>query len=521
MLPGKAYGPEEILAAAWRRKWIILVPFVLMTTVTIAVTMRIPNVYRSQTLILVVPQRVPETYVRSTVTTRIEDRLRSISQQILSRTRLERVIHDFNLYAQARKTAIMEDVVERMRRNIDVQTVRGDAFSVSFIADDPTMAMKVTERLASMFIEENLRDREVLAEGTSQFLESQLDQARQRLIEHEKKLEGFKREHAGRLPTQAEANLRVITSSQMQAQGLMESINRDRDRRLVIERSIADLVAVENAAHVAAAASGPPPEASPAATTSDQLAAARQALRGLQLRLTPEHPDVLRAQRIVDHLEAKLQGELAAAPPSEGQPVAPGTSADRGAASNAARRKALDLELEQLERHIAHREAEHQRLMGVVAEYQRRIEAAPGLETQLTELTRDYATLQAVYSSLLAKKEESQMSANLERRQIGEQFKILDPARLPERPHSPDRPKLILMGALFGLALGVGLAGLFEYRDQSFRTEEEIVGSVALPVIAVIPLMLDPAPPRRGRVTAAIAVALVMVAGAAVWTLFR
>src|SRR6516162_9260374 len=167
MIPGKQYRPEDFLHVAWARKWQILVPFVIIAAATIVGVRFLPNRYLSETFILVVPQRVPETYVRSTVTTRIEDRVQTITQQILSRTRLERIIQDFNLYPELRKTAIMEDVVERMRSSIGVQVVKGDAFRVSFTSDDARTAMRVTERLASLFIEENLRDREVLAEGTN------------------------------------------------------------------------------------------------------------------------------------------------------------------------------------------------------------------------------------------------------------------------------------------------------------------------------------------------------------------
>ena len=169
-----------------------------MAAATAVVSRKLPDLYRSDTLILVVPQRVPESYVKSTVTSRIEDRLQSISQQILSRTRLERIIQDFNLYAEERQTGIMEDIVEQMRADIKVDVVKGDAFRVSYIGRDPRTVMKVTERLASLFIEENLRDREVLAEGTNQFLEAQLEDARRRLVEHEKKLEVYRRQSRGR-----------------------------------------------------------------------------------------------------------------------------------------------------------------------------------------------------------------------------------------------------------------------------------------------------------------------------------
>jgi uncharacterized protein involved in exopolysaccharide biosynthesis len=165
----------------------VVLPAIVIAASVAAWVRTLPNLYHSETLILVVPQRVPESYVRSTITTRIEDRLQSIAQQILSRTRLERVIQDFNLYVPERRTAIMEDIVEQMRKEIEVQVVKGDAFRVGFTSTDARTAMRVTERLASLFIEENLRDREVLAEGTNQFLEAQLEDARRRLIENEKR----------------------------------------------------------------------------------------------------------------------------------------------------------------------------------------------------------------------------------------------------------------------------------------------------------------------------------------------
>lgn len=525
MLPGKVYGPEEILRIAWLRKWVILVPFVLISAATFVYARLLPDVYRSETLILVVPQRVPESYVRSTVTTGIQDRLRSISQQILSRTRLERIIHDFNLYSEARKTQIMEDIVARMRLNIDVETVRGDAFSVSFKGDDPTTVMKVTERLASMFIEENLRDREVQAEGTSQFLESQLENARQRLLEHERKLEEFRRTHAGRLPSQADSNLGVIQRTQMQVQSLVDSISRDRERQLVLERTLAEVTAQQSAATGAPAAV--PPAAQPGdaritgQTAAQQLASAEQALQGLLLRLRPEHPDVIRMQRLVGELEAKAQAERLAAPPVSAS--SGGTGSIVAAPVPDGRISQLQMEIDNLARHIAHNEGERQRLQQVIAEYQARVEAAPGLETELTELMRDYNTLQQMYSSLLSKKEDSQIAANLERRQIGEQFKILDPARLPERPFSPNREKLYLMGALFALTFGLGLAALLEYQDATFRSEDDVVHALMLPVIATIPPMTNARQRRQRRrrlVVAAAAVIVVTVgaAGVAYWT---
>ncbi len=515
MIPGKKYTPEDLLEIARRRAWLIAVPFVLVASGTAMVAHLTPNTYRSETVILVVPQRIPESYVRSTVTNRIEDRLQSISLQILSRTRLERIILDFNLYAEARKTTVMENIVDRMRSAITVETVKGDSFRLSYVSGDPEAAMKVTARLASLFIEENLRDREVLAEGTNKFLESQLQDARRRLAEQEKKVEEYRRRYTGELPSQVDSNLQVIQNTQLQVQAIVESIDRDRDRRLVLERSIAEAAEpdVTTEASIAAGSTPAPGEAS----VVDQLESARSNLRSLEARLKPEHPDVIRARRAVRELESRAIG-------NENKP-APPVRVPRAEGARQARLRSLQAELQNLDRQIAAKESEEARLRSVMATYQARVEAAPTRESELIELTRDYTTLQQVYTSLLAKREDSQIAANLERRQVGEQFRILDPARMPERPFSPNRARMNLMGALFGLGLGLGLAALLEYRDTSLRTDEDVVTAVALPVLAVIPIMITTAEQRRRtrnwRIASLTAGATVGGIVVVLWTLVR
>ena len=508
MVPGKKYTPEDFLDIARRRIWLIIIPFVLVSTATAIVAKRTPNLYRSETVILVVPQRIPESYVRSTITSRIEDRLQSIGQQILSRTRLERIILDFDLYAGDRRTAPMENVVEIMRRDIEVETVKGDAFKVTYVSGDPKAAMEVTNRLASLFIEENRRDREVLADGTNQFLESQLEDARRRLAEHEKKVQEYRQQYTGELPTQVQSNLQVIQNTQLQVQAIVESIDRDRDRRIVLERSIADA----SAADERSAGAGTSPVEAQASPEEEELGTARRALRELQARLTSEHPDVARAKRQLRELEAKAAPSAAApAPQPEIRPARP--------TATAARIRNLQNEMQNIDRQIAYKEAEERRLRGVIATYQARVEAAPKRESELIELTHDYTTLQQLYTGLLAKREDSKIAANLERRQAGEQFRILDPARVPEQPFSPNRTRMNLMGAIAGLALGLGLVALLEYRDTTLRTDDDVLSTLNLPVLAVIPLLVTSVDDRRQkrRLWAAVAAAAsVMVIGTAV-----
>ena len=522
MLPGKVYKPEDFLWIAWRRRWHILVPFVVITTLVAVFAWRLPDRYQSQTMILIVPQRVPENYVRSTVTARIQDRLRSINEEIQSRTRLEPIIRSFGLYPGLMKAGLVEDAVNRMRNDIDVQVVKGDSFQVSYTAGDPTVAMRVTEQLARLFIDENLRDREVLADDTSAFLESQLADAKARLVDHEKKLEAYNRRYAGELPTQMQSNLQVLQNAQMQIQALVDGLGRDKDRRLMLEGQLNDALADASASNADPATPGEPArQLSPAA---QQLAAATTELHTLEGKLTPQHPDIIRLKRTIADLRAKVDAEaLAQAALS---PQAPGAGAVVPAANSSRSQHVTQLktELASITEQINTKEDELKRLQGRVAEYQGRVEAVPTRESELVELTRDYDTLQKTYTNLLQKKEEAQVAANLERRQIGEQFKVLDPARRPERPISPNRQRIDFVGAAAGLGLGLALAALLEYRDRSMRSEEDVMMALALPVVASIPTIItgvERKRVRRNRLIASgvAAAAVVMTAAVVFWSL--
>jgi polysaccharide chain length determinant protein (PEP-CTERM system associated) len=516
MIPGKKYTPDDVLAVLWRYKWLIILPVALAACASVLYTRTLPDRYRSETVIMIQPPRVRPDLVRTTVTDKPTDRVHTITQQIMSRTRLEAIILDLDLYPELRKTELMEDVVERMRRDVTIEVVRGDAFRVSYEANIPVTAMKVTERLARLFIDENLRDREMLAEGTSQFLSSQLEDARRRLIEQEKKLESYRLRHAGELPTQLESNLTAVNSLQGQARLVADSLGRDRDRLQLIERQLADLTSPSAALSepIVAKAGG----TGTGGSTQQQLAAAREELSALALRLKPEHPDIARMNRTIRDLEAKAEAEALAAPltPEAHQPRTP---------AELARLKQIRLLEEDaalLRSSIEEKEADQKRVREATTVYQQRADAAPTRETELIELTRDYDTLQKLYTTLLAKNEESKLAVNLETRQIGEQFRILDPARVPMRPFSPNRLQLNALGTALGLALGFGLVLLIEWRDTSLKNDDDVRFALGVPVLALVPMMRTPAEVRRARrwrlaMAGVSAVVVVGTVGATAW----
>jgi polysaccharide chain length determinant protein (PEP-CTERM system associated) len=519
VLPGRKYTPEEILRIGLHRWWLIVFPLCVFTVAAVIAGRYLPDRYRSETLIMLVPQRIPDSYVKSTVATPIESRLATLKEQIMSRSRLERIILDLGLYPSLRQRLPMEDVVQRMRDDIDVKTTANESFRVSYVSQDARTAQKATERLASLFIEESLRDRENVAEDTNQFLESQLQDARRRLVEQEKKLEEYRRRYSGQLPTQLTANMQSMSSAQLQLQSVNDATDRARERRVAFERQLADLQAPDPALAVTTAA---PKDGTAVESTAQLLERARADLQLLQLRYTPDHPDVRRLQRTVRDLEAKQQSELksGSTDATVREPVLTPLEAQRQK-----RIRDLKAQIADVDAELKGRQQDETQLRTRITEYQAKLDAVPTRESELVELTRDYTTLQTTYQSLLQKREDSQIAANLERRNIGEQFRVLDPARVPERPFSPNRLLINLGSAGAGLALGLVLIGFLEYRDSSFRLEGDVERLLNLPVLAMVPLMMSNDEQRRARRLRAVriaglasmAVLLAMAAAVVLW----
>jgi len=477
---------DEILNLIVRRRWVILVPFALGLATLPVLARYAPARYRSEALILVIPQRVPDNYVKPTVSQTVEERLPAITDQILSRSRLEKIIQDMDLYKRERVRQVMEDIVQKMRGDVTTSAVgKGkdvDSFRVSYTSDNPEIARKVTERLASLYIEQNVRDRESQADSTSQFLAAQLEEAKRRLIEQEKKLEGYRRSHAGQLPSQLQGNLQAIQNANVQLQSLNESTNRALERRLLLERQIADAQVIPLSAPAPSPAT---PEAAVAVGAAMQLDAARARLAALLQRYTPDHPEVVSVQRTIVDLVAKLESEtpLSASQAAETPPTPSET---------AQRKRILDLQAEMavIDHQLTANREEDARLKQTITSYQAKVDVVPTRESELVELTRDYSTLQTAYANLLMKREDSVIAANLERRQIGEQFKLLDVASLPEKPYNQSqRLAVMASGAAAGLVCGLLVMGVREHRDSSFRCKEEVVKAMDLPVLASIPVM--------------------------------
>lgn len=502
MLTGKQYTPMDFAGMAWRRRWWIAIPAVICTYAALVVSSQIVDQYQSEMLIQIVPQRVPETFVRSTVTMKTEDRINALSQQVMSRTELERLITQMSLYERERARLPMQDVVDRMRANIVVDVVKSqqdsrdaEAFYVRFTYPDRDIATRVTSRIGDLFIDVNARDRGSLADATSGFLETQLEEARQRLEEQERKLEQFRERNAGRLPSQVEFNMQNIQAAQMQLNSQVISIANDRDRKMLLERLFADAqnepVALPPTPAVAANADA---TGAISGTAEQRLAQTQDALARALVRYKPEHPEIGRLKRSIADLEKQVSQEKAARAGS-GVPAV----LTAGEQTRRDRLQEMRAQIESLDRQIKFKETEQARLQDTIRQYQGRIEQTPGVESESVSIMRDYATMQEAYKGLREKAEQSRVAAELEKRQIGEQFRVLDPARPPLRPTGVKRLQINALGALAGLILGLLVAAFLEFRDTTVGRMNDVVDVFQLPVIAMVPAILDEAAHRKAR----------------------
>lgn len=466
--------PEFILELVIRRRWVILAPFCLVLILGIALALVLPRKYQASTLILIEPQRVPQNYVRSIVSSEASDRINTLSQQIMSRTNLEKIISDFELFSDPKQAGLyVEDKIRILRERIDIKVTRdrrgADAFSISFKGEDPEKVMRITNALATSFIDQNLKVRESQAMGTSDFLDSELLSMRQRLEQVEERIKEYRRTFMGELPEQLSTNLRILDRLQEDLNDRQQSIREARVRLAELNSASSrpqQVVVIGNEQQ--------------RSEDGTSLAELQAQLETLSSRYTGKHPDILRLKKLIAEMEAKQQSE-AADNNRKGQPSVPANLPPE------LRRQILESR-----REIQVAEGEIENLRKQIAAYQKRVEDTPKREQELLSLRRDYQNIQASYESLLSRKLEADIAVNMERKQKGEQFRIVDPARVPEKPVEPNVKRLFFMVVAGGLALGGGIAFLLEYVDTSFRKPDEIESLYELPVLTSIPTIFQP-----------------------------
>jgi polysaccharide biosynthesis transport protein len=489
-----AFDLQHYLGVIRRRHMQFLIPLILGWLIVWGASWVLPSRYRSGTLILVEQPTMPKDYVTPNVNDDLQDRLRSITQQILSRTRLLHIIDQQNLYADAHGRLTPDDKVERMRKDIEIELVhdgegRVSAFNVYYSSRNPRVAQQVTSELTNLFISENLEVRQQQSEDTTKFLEGQLETARQTLSDQEEKIREFKGQHVGELPAQVSSNLQILAGMQSQLQTEEDALNTANQQRVYLETLVNQYHSLQGS-----------PKSAGGATTAglpaidEELDKLKAQLADLSSHYTDRHPDVrklkeqiAKTEKMRDQIVADLNTKASAA---QTDPAATPATQDSGDARDSSSPMVqLQGQLKANHVEVANREREITDLKGKVTDYQARLNQEPVREQQLSDLTRGYEQSKANYDELLKKKNESAMATSMELLQQGERFRIIDPPSLPVRPDFPNRLKFCAIGLGIGLALGVVVAGAFEAMDDRIYDEKELRQLLPVAVISEIPAL--------------------------------
>jgi polysaccharide chain length determinant protein (PEP-CTERM system associated) len=466
--------------AMLRRRWMLIVVLALVGgPLAYGVSRFLPDRYKSQTLVLVERPSVPEKIVESLDTEDLSQRLSSMQQQILSRSRLEPIITQFGLYSSDVSKVPMEDLVGRLQKAIEVtpilpmaetQSRQLPGFYVSVTMGNARTAQQVCTAVTSMFIEENLRQRRDDSKNTTDFLVSQLAEAKTNLDEQDAKLAVFKSHYLGSLPDQEKMNLDLLGNQSSQLEAANQALARAQQDKFLAESMLTQQIAAWQATQT-----GRSPE-----TLEQQLSTMQTQLTTLQSRYTDDYPDVIKLKNDIAALKKQIASSSTDKASTEGSKTQKNTLEPTQIAQ-------LRAQVRNLDQVIAEKAKEQERIKQQIKVYQDRIQSSPAVEQQFKELTRGYQTALDSYNDLQKKRNEAEMYADLQRKQQGEQFRVLDPANLPDKPSFPNRPLFAAGGLGGGLALGLGIAFLLEMKDSSLKTERDVEFALRLPVLAMIP----------------------------------
>ncbi|MDP1948343.1 MAG: Wzz/FepE/Etk N-terminal domain-containing protein [Nitrospirota bacterium] len=478
-------GLQDYIGIIRRRKWLIVSAVTASMAIAIVLCFVLPKSFRSTATVLVESQKISEDYVKSGVEGTIEGRISAIQQVIMSRSLLSQTAEEFEMFRPGMSPEDREAIVAGMRKKIQVTKYKvghartGDTiegFSISFAHEDPVTAMRVTEKFVSNFIQENLKNREQMLEGASSFLEQELKLVGAKLEDQERSISDFKSKYMGELPQQMEANLRSLDRLQLDVNAAREGIQAALNRVAILEKQVSEVAS--GAGTQGEVGTMPANQGRGVDPLIARLAELERTLTTLSAEYRQTYPDILQTRQEIEAVKDQLAIKYGVSKDE----VKPGST------------KLVDPMLRDLmrQRDQAKNELEAQkerlrRLLEQVKQYEGRVERAPTREQELMILVRDYDNMQKNYQSLLDKRLNARLAENLEKRQKGEQFRILDPANLPATPESPN-PLLILLGGLVvGFGVGFGSAFGVEVLRPSFRRPEEAESLLGLPILAGIP----------------------------------
>ncbi len=472
MLGHREITMQDFAGMIRRRLWLVLASVLVIFGGAVVLSYILPPRYQSQTLVLIEQQKVPENYVTPVITEDLGERLASLREQILSRSRLEPIIQRFNLYSGPNYT--MDDRVTETQKAIDVKPINAGprgmpGFFIMFKASDPRTAQQVCSEITSLFVSANLSAREESAEGTTDFLKQQLAEAKKSLDDQDAKLAEFERQYTGRLPDQEAANQSTLQALTMQLNAATQALDHLQENETLLQENVATLKREQ-------------PEANAGGISVDdrkrQLKDLMDQKQALEATYTPDYPDVIEINRKI----ADLKAQIASAP----APTEPANTAPTASSSDSPQLRQAMAQLRVSQQAIATSKEEQDRIKKEIGIYEGRIDSSPVVEEQFKQVTRDHDVAMEFYRSLQKKMDDSSMATALEHRQEGEQFSVVDSANLPDSPAFPNRMVFAGGGLAGGLVVGLLLAALLEYRDATLRTELDVWAFTKLPTLAVL-----------------------------------
>ena len=519
---------NELKGLIRRRIKIFLLSAIPVFIIVVIIAFILPPIFVSRSTILIESQQIPQEYVKSTVTGYVEERLQTITQQILSRSNLLKIIKQFNLYPDMRKKYATEIVLAKMRKNISLETIKAGgrrgknttiAFTLSYEGKDPTTVQKVANVLASLYLEENLKKREAQATRTTNFLQQELNHIKEQIDGYGDKITRFKKAHIGELPEYSAINARAmdqLSRDTDQANMLLSSL---KERKVYLEGQIANLdLSGPSVTEGGVIVSG--------TTRGERLKSLRLQLINLQSSLSKKHPDIIRLKREISKLEAQtaemksssdktkrlddLTTRLVTMKARLGSQHPDVVKLSREVATlsseiqNSEKDKttfglpreeqnpayiSLKTQIESIHIEINHLLDERLRMKKKMNYYQQKIENAPRVEKEYVSLTTDYENAKKKYNEIMSKLMEARVAKGMEETQHGERFTIIEPAAKAEAPEKPDRLKVMLMGLFLSLGAGAGLAFLQENLDHSIKTTTELDSLGDIPMLSAIPLI--------------------------------
>jgi uncharacterized protein involved in exopolysaccharide biosynthesis len=481
---------DDYLAMLRRRLKVILIPALLAPLAGFAVSYAFSPKFTSQSTVLVEGQKVPDSLVQSVITSDFTQRIQTLSQQVLSPSRLRPVIQNLALVKPEEENKLIEDIqhnmtVEPVITSMSAAGIAGakkkkasasdepvPGFNVSYSDSEPVRAQKICNAMALLIVDENLRSRAEAAKGTTDFLSRQVEDAKRAIDEQDSKLAAFKKQYMGQLPGDTDNNMRMLMSLNTQLDATTQTLGRAQQDKAYTESMLAQQTAAWKSSQ-----SNTNPQ-----TLEQQLNQLQAQLLQLQARYTGDHPDVIKTKADISEVQKKLKEINAAA--------AAATAADSSEKASAAEPpeiRQLRLQIHQYQGVIEQATVDQKRLQSQIGVYQSRTAMSPGVEEQYKLLTRDNDNAQAFYKDLLTKKSSAELGTSMENQQQGEQMHILVGAGLPDSPSFPNRPLFAAGGLGAGLAFGLIIGIFLEFSDKSIRTEKDAAAIMDLPLLISVP----------------------------------